>query len=155
MPIPDNEVNIFEEDKMQNTAISKARFSKYRLSNPGFFATFENQAEVYEMLVHDEIQQVLYWICKDTSFVDERDTKYNERDICMKKPYLVSGYEADNAADNKLFSKLFALGDQSVEDTSGGLDLLTLKQVVRDSYHMCNFAAQEIMWESAQAERRS
>ena len=31
------------------------RFSKYRLNHPGFFVTFENQAEVYEMLVHDEI----------------------------------------------------------------------------------------------------
>ena len=61
----------------------------------------------------------------------------------------------NNAADSKLFPKLFALGDQSIEDTSGGLDLLTLKQVVRDSYHLCNFAAQEVMWETVQAERRS
>ena len=54
-PPQDEEVNIFEADSIQNNAIKKTRFSKYRLSNPGFFATFENQAEVYEMLVHDEI----------------------------------------------------------------------------------------------------
>ena len=35
-----------------------------------------------------------------------------------------------------------------VEDTNGGLDLLTLKHVVRDSYHLCTFTAQEIMWEA-------
>ena len=79
----------------------------------------------------------------------------NEKDVAMKKPYLISGYEVNNASDSKLFPKLFALGDQSIEDTSGGLDLLTLKQVVRDSYHLCNFAAQEVMWETVQAERRS
>lgn len=73
----------------------------------------------------------------------------------MKKPYLVSGYEVNNAADSKLFPKLFALGDQSAQDTSDGLDLLSLKKVVRDSYHLCNFAAQEVMWEAAQASRRS
>ena len=66
----------------------------------------------------------------------------------MKRPYLVSGYEVNNASEGKLFPKLFALGDQSVEDTSAGLDLLSLKQVVRDSYHLCNFAAQEVMWEA-------
>ena len=124
------------------------RFSKYRLNHPGFFVTFENQAEVYEMLVHDEIQKILYWLCKDTSFADERDVRNNEREVGMKKPYLVSGYEVNNASESKLFPKLFALGDQSVEDTSAGLDLLSLKQVVRDSYHLCNFAAQEVMWEA-------
>lgn len=56
----------------------------------------------------------------------------------MKMPYLISGYEANNASNDKLFSRLFALGDTS---NKGGLDLLTLKQVVRDSYQMCNFAA--------------
>ena len=50
------EVNLFENDQTQNTAIKKIRFSKYRLNHPGFFTTFENQAEVYEMLVHEEIQ---------------------------------------------------------------------------------------------------
>ena len=87
------------------------RFSKYRLNHPGFFVTFENQAEVYEMLVHEEIQQIIYWLCKDTSFADERDLRNNEQQIAMKKPYLVSGYEVNNAADSKLFPKLFALGD--------------------------------------------
>ena len=32
------------------------RYSKYKLNQPGFFVTFESQAEVYEMLVHEEIQ---------------------------------------------------------------------------------------------------
>ena len=59
----------------------------------------------------------------------------------MKKPYLISGYEVDQAANNKLFCKLFALGDQSIEDNNGGLDLLTLKQVVRESYLLSNFTA--------------
>ena len=72
----------------------------------------------------------------------------------MKRPFLVSGYEADSAAENKLFPMLFTLGDQ-VGDESGGLDLLTMKQVVRDSYHLCNYNAQEIAWEAVQAERRS
>ena len=48
-------VNLFEQDPGHNFAISKARYSRYKLSNPGFFATFESQAEVYEMLVKDEI----------------------------------------------------------------------------------------------------
>ncbi len=52
----------------------------------------------------------------------------------MKLPNLISGYEADNAANNKLFARLFELGDLSPDGSSGGLDLLTLKQVVRDSY---------------------
>ena len=93
------------------------------------------------MLVKDEIQQVLYWLAKDNSFHDDRDIKMNEREKGMKVPYLVSGYEADSAGENKLFPKLFALGDQSIEDTNGGLDLLTLKHVVRDSYHLCTFTA--------------
>ena len=63
------------------------------------------------MLVHEEIQQVLYWVSKDKSFADDRDVEKNAREIVMKKPYLVSGYEVDSASDNKLFQKLFALGD--------------------------------------------
>lgn len=120
---------------MQRNAIKKARSSKYRLSNPGFFVTFEGQGEVYEMLVHEEIQKVLFWVTKDTSYLDERDHKYGEKDPGMKLPNLVSGYEADNASNNKLFTRLFELGDQSPDGSGGGgLDLLTLKQVVRDSY---------------------
>lgn len=71
------------------------RQSKYRLSNPGFFATFESQGEVYEMLVNPEIQQILFWISNDRSFSEERDARYNENYTPMKKPYLVSGYEVD------------------------------------------------------------
>ena len=100
----------------------------------------------------------MYWICNDGSFIDDRDVKNNPPEIVMKKPYLISGYEVDNAADNKLFCKLFALGQQQgndKDDGGDGLDLLTLKQVVRDSYHMCNFSAQEIMWEVAQSERKA
>ena len=50
-------------------------------------------------------------IVLDTSFADERDLRNNEREIAMKKPFLISGYEVNNAADSKLFPKLFALGN--------------------------------------------
>lgn len=32
----------------------------------------------------------------------------------MKMPYLISGYEADSAAQKKLFARLFAFGSKSL-----------------------------------------
>lgn len=72
--------------------------------------------------------------------------------MTFKKPYLVSAYEVDSAAENKLFDRLFVMGHGNADDdlqvSSEALDLLSLKRVVRDSYDLCNFSAQEIMWES-------
>lgn len=81
------------------------------MSNPGFFATFESQAEVYELLVHDEIQEIMYWLSHDNSYRDERDAQTKTTEIVMKMPYLVSGFEVDSAANRKLFGRLFTLGD--------------------------------------------
>lgn len=120
--------------------------------------------------MHDEIQEIIFWLSNDNSYVDERDVQSKATDIAMKVPYLISGYEVDSASNKKLFSKLFALGckpsDQfdannllnqsahSHEAANNGLDLLRLKKLVGSSYTLCNFAAQEAMWEASQAERR-
>ena len=62
----------------------------------------------------------------------------------------MSAYEVNSAAENKLFDRLFVMGNGNADDDlkSEALDLLSLKRVVRDSYDLCNFSAQEIMWES-------
>ena len=82
----------------------------------------------------------------------------------MKRPFLVSGYEVESASGGKLYQKLFELKgagtstsvdiDSDDETQAEGLDLLSLKQVVRESYHLCNFAAKATIWEAAQARRR-
>ena len=101
--------------------------------------------------MHEEIQQIMFWLSKDNSYSDDKDKQYNSANAPpMKTPYLISGYEADAAGENKLFPKLFALGDNvNIEEPQNGLDLLSLKQVVRDSYLLCNFSSQEIMQEAA------
>jgi len=155
------EVCLFAQDARQSAAIAMARHEKYKLSNPGFFATFENQAEVYELLIHEEIHKVLFWLCRDNSFNDESDSSSvqgssKRSDAVMKKPLLVSSFEVHSASNQKLFSKLFALSeDPNAEEGRDGLDLLTIKKVVGNSYTLCNFAAQEAKWEVAQQERRS
>ena len=102
------------------------------------------------MLVHEEIQEIIYWLSQDNSYKDDRDVQSKATEIVMKMPYFVSGFEVDSAANRKLFGKLFALGSQGSESTNtSGLDLLSLKKLVGNSYTLCNFAAQEAMWESA------
>ena len=83
----------------------------------------------------------------------------------MKRPYFVSGYEVESASGGKLYQKLFELKgagkgpdgteyDSDDESGAGGLDLLSLKEIVRESYHLCNFAAKATIWEASQARRR-
>ena len=75
----------------------------------------------------------------------------------MKKPYFVSGYEVESASGGKLYQKLFEL--RSPDSTEEGknakdLDLLLLKDIVRESYNLCNFSAKATIWEASQARRR-
>ena len=64
---------LFMDDPDCYNAIQRSRVSKYKLNHPGFFCTFEEQAEVYELLVHEDIQNVLFWLTKDGSYFDNRD----------------------------------------------------------------------------------
>ena len=54
---------------------------------------------MYELLVHEEIQKLIFWLSFDESYRDDRDgERAKDKDLPMKMPYLVSGYEADSAA---------------------------------------------------------
>ena len=63
--------------------------------------------EVYELLVKEEIHQLIFWLCRDQSFKDEREGE-NEKPS-MKMPYLISGYEIDQVLGNKLFKRVYHL----------------------------------------------
>lgn len=66
---------------------------------------------MYELLIHDEIQEVLFYLANDRSYEDDKDVNAEVKDPPLKRPFLISGFEVDSAADNRLFSKLFVLGD--------------------------------------------
>ena len=86
----------------------EAKSSRFNVSHPGFFVTFKEQAEVYELLVKDEIHQVIFHLCKDRSFRDERESRSSTSgEAPMKKPYLISGYEINQALGNKLFPRVY------------------------------------------------
>ena len=141
---------------------SKSRYMRYSLDDPGFLVTFDQQAEVYDLLVHEEIQHIIFKIVGDKSFPDAKEAKQRSligKSLDMKRPYFVSGYEVESASGGKLYHKLFELKgagkgngdgyDSDHESEAGGLDLLSLKQIVRESYHLCNFAAKATVWEAA------
>ena len=48
----------------------KVKKIKFRLTNPGFLMTFEGQAEVGELLIRDEIQDLIFQLCQDSVIID-------------------------------------------------------------------------------------
>ena len=48
---------------------------KYQLDHPGFLVTFEGQEEVYDMLVHEEIQNTIFSLIEDKSFPTDKEKK--------------------------------------------------------------------------------
>ena len=84
----------------------KNRYLRYCLEDPGFLVTFDQQAEVYDLLVHDDIQTIIFQLVGDKSFPDTKDTKPKAPGPAkydMKKPYFVSGYEVESASGGKLY----------------------------------------------------
>ena len=70
------------------------------------------------MLVHDDIQTIIFQLVNDKSFPDAKDTKpktYTPK-YDMKKPYFVSGYEVESASGGKLYQKLFELRSPDASD---------------------------------------
>ena len=71
----------------------------------------------------------------------------------MKKPFLISVYEVNQALGNKLFKKVYDISRVSeIEDETESakarkavnMDLLTLKEILRDSYSLCRFRQKEL-----------
>ena len=133
----------------EESSIKNARFSRYHVKNPGFFISFKEQVEVYELLVKEEIHQVIYYLIKDRSFNDAKDPANAE--ITMKKPFLISGFEVNQALGNNVFKKVYDINHgyadekpNTVQKRKTGVDLLKLKNILRDSYTLARFRQYEV-----------
>jgi hypothetical protein len=144
----------------EDSAIKNARFSRYHVKNPGFFISFKEQVEVYELLVKEEIHQVIYHLIKDKSFNDAKDTTASS-EITMKKPFLISGFEVNQALGNNVFKRVYDINHgyaddkpNTVQKRKEGVDLLKLKNILRDSYTLTRFRQYEVKLNQKYAQRK-
>ena len=65
-------------------------------------------------------------------------------------PYFISGYEVEKASHGQLQQIMTAVNEDGDE-----LDLISLKELIRASYSLQNFAAREIEWQSIITNRQT
>lgn len=110
-----------------------------------------------ELLTKEEISDLIFSLSNDRLFKEEpvsdafqrQASSFAKKAPVIKKtenerpgPYFISGFEVDQACKNNLQKHLMSLNSHGDEDVCE-LDLLALKELIRQSHYLYIFAARE------------